>query len=74
MKAKKEMKEMKEMKGNHPSAAVLELMGWTIFLTNLGPEVSFSALLETYELRWRIEVIFKAWKSPMSSNGSPPWN
>ena len=41
------------------------VMGWTIFLTNLGPEVSFSALLETYGLRWRIEVIFKAWKSQM---------
>lgn len=54
------------MKGHNPSDAVLELMGWTIFLTNLGPEVSFSELLETYGLRWRIEVIFKAWKSQMN--------
>ena len=60
------MKARKEMKGHRPSAAVLELMGWTIFLTNLGQEVSFSALLETYGLRWRIEVIFKAWKSQMN--------
>jgi hypothetical protein len=59
------MKAKKEMKGHNPSQAVLELMGWTIFLTSLGPEVSFSALLETYGLRWRIEVIFKAWKSHM---------
>ena len=57
------MKAKKEMRGHNPSAAVLELMGWTIFITNLGPEVSFRTLLETYGLRWRIEVIFKAWKS-----------
>jgi hypothetical protein len=60
------MKAKKEMRGHNPSAAVLELMSWTIFLTSLGPEVSFSALLETYGLRWRIEVIFKAWKRHMN--------
>lgn len=60
------MKAKKEMRGHNPSAALLELMGWTIFLTNLGPEVRFSTLLETYGLRWRIEVIFKAWKSQMN--------
>ena len=59
------MKARKETKGHNPSQAVLELMGWTIFLTSLGPEVSFNELLETYGLRWRIEVIFKAWKSNM---------
>ena len=60
------MKGRKETHGHNPSAAVLELMGWTIFLTSLGPQVSFSELLETYGLRWRIEVIFKAWKSQMN--------
>lgn len=64
--ALRRMKAKKETKGHNPSAAMLELMGWTIFLTNLGPEVSFHALLETYGLRWRIEVIFKAWKSRMN--------
>ncbi len=59
------MNAKKETKGHNPSQTVLELMGWTIFLTNVGPEVSFSALLEIYGLRWRIEVIFKAWKSQM---------
>jgi hypothetical protein len=60
------MKAKKETKGHNPSAAVLELMGWTIFLTNLGPQVSFKELLDIYGLRWRIEVIFKAWKSAMN--------
>ena len=40
-------------------------MGWMIFLTNIGLEVGFSALLEIYGLLWRIEVICKAWKSQM---------
>ena len=44
------MKAKKETKGHQPSAAALELMGWTIFLTNVGPEVSFRALLEIYGL------------------------
>lgn len=60
------MKAKKETRGHHPSQAVLELMDWTIFLTSMGQEVSFGALLETYGLRWRIEVIFKAWKSQMN--------
>jgi hypothetical protein len=59
------MKAKKEVRGHNPSAAVLQLMGWTIFLTNLGKEVSFESLLEIYGLRWRIEIIFKAWKSNM---------
>ena len=44
------MKAKKETKGHQPSAAALELMGWRIFLTNVGPEVSFRALLEIYGL------------------------
>ena len=64
--SQRRMKAKKETKGHNPSAAVLEMMGWTLFLTYLGPEVSFSTLLETYGLRWRIEVIFKAWKSQMN--------
>lgn len=59
-------KAKKETKGHNPSAAVLDLMGWTIFITSLGQDISFSTLLETYGLRWRIEVIFKAWKSQMN--------
>lgn len=59
------MKAKKEVKGRNPSAAVLELMGWTIFITNIEKEVSFEELLQIYGLRWRIEIIFKAWKSNM---------
>ena len=39
-------------------------MGWTIFLTNISKEcASFQQIYKMYSLRWRIEIIFKAWKS-----------
>jgi hypothetical protein len=47
-----------------PTRQRLQLLGWNIFLTNVSrtlwpPE----ALVCLYRLRWRIEMIFKAWKS-----------
>lgn len=58
------MKAKKETKGHNPSKEVLELMDWTIFLTNIAKEkADFKTILMTYGLRWRIEIIFKAWKS-----------
>jgi len=58
------MRAKKESKGHNPSKAVLELMDWTIFLTNIPTrQASFKEILGIYGLRWRIEVIFKAWKS-----------
>lgn len=58
------MRAKTEMRGHAPSQAVLELMDWTIFITTI-PEtkVTFAELLAIYGLRWRIEVIFKSWKS-----------
>lgn len=58
------MKAKKQSCGHNPSKAVLELMDWTIFITNIPrPKASFTEILGIYGLRWRIEVIFKAWKS-----------
>jgi len=58
------MKAKKETKGHNPSSAVLELMDWTIFITTINrTAASFQEILAIYGLRWRIEVIFKAWKS-----------
>lgn len=60
------MKAKKETRGHHPSKAVLELMDWTIFITTLSGDLAgFDRILALYGLRWRIEVIFKAWKSHM---------
>jgi len=47
-----------------PSRERLFLMGWNIFLTNVPAKVwPPKALFWVYRLRWRIEIIFKAWKS-----------
>ena len=59
-------KAKKETRGHNPSRAVLELMNWTVFITNIGKETGFPKLLDIYGLRWRIEVIFKAWKSNLN--------
>lgn len=61
------MKARKEMKGHNPSTRVLFLMGWTIFIINLSRDkFSVKTILALYRLRWRIENIFKTWKSNMS--------
>jgi len=48
----------------NPSAEHLYLLGWNIFVTNvprsLWPARVFQPI---YRVRWRIEIIFKAWKS-----------
>jgi len=47
-----------------PSRARLFLLGWNIFLTNVPATVwPPKALFWVYRLRWRIEIVFKAWKS-----------
>jgi len=58
------MKAKKEMKGHNPHDELLKLMAWTIFVTNIPPsEADFNQVLKIYRCRWRIEVIFKTWKS-----------
>jgi hypothetical protein len=61
------MKARKDTKGHNPSHAVLELMDWSIFITTIpAAEADFERILAIYGLRWRIEIIFKAWKSHMN--------
>lgn len=63
----RKMKAKKESKGHNPSQDVLKLMEWTIFITNISREkADFDKLLKIYRLRWRIEIIYKIWKSHMS--------
>lgn len=60
-------KAKKEIRGRNPSKDLLELMGWTIFITNItSDEATFSDLLNIYRLRWRIEIIYKTLKSHMA--------
>jgi hypothetical protein len=65
--ALRRMKAKKETKGHNPSKEVLALMDWTIFLTTIGAqEADFKTILAIYGLRWRIEIIFKSWKSHLN--------
>ena len=51
----------------NPSQEHFFLLGWNIFITNVDPQVwSASQIPAIYRLRWRIETIFKAWKSCLS--------
>ncbi len=59
-------KAKKELKGN-PLGGYLELLGWSIYLTTIGKETADAEkIFGFYKLRWRIEIIFKCWKSNMA--------
>jgi hypothetical protein len=48
---------------NH-SPEYYQLLGWNILITNVPQSLLAAAsLVELYSLRWRIEIVFKAWKS-----------
>jgi len=48
----------------NPSKEHLFLLGWELFITNVPPEnLSIQDIAEIYFIRWRIEIIFKCWKS-----------
>lgn len=48
----------------NPDPTHLALLGWEIFLTNV-PQKTWDAgtVCRVYGVRWRIEIIFKSWKS-----------
>jgi len=61
------MNAKRQTKGHAPSEELLKLMSWTIFLTTLSdPKITFREILALCGLRWRIENIFKTWKSHFS--------
>jgi hypothetical protein len=51
-------------KGRTPSQEYLELLGWSLFVTNCsGEELTWKAVVVLYRTRWQIELLFKLWKS-----------
>ena len=47
-----------------PSSASMYLLGWAIFVTNVPIDIwQPTDLAKVYRMRWRIEIIFKTWKS-----------
>lgn len=58
------MKAKKESSSKKPSIELRQLMSWSIFVTTImDPNFTFSFFAALYGLRWRIENIFKTWKS-----------
>jgi len=55
---------------NKPSKERLALLGWEIFVTNVS-DVTWNSksVAKIYGLRWRIEIIFKSWKSHFKLSG-----
>jgi len=67
--ARRRMKAKKENKGHKPGKLCLALQSWTIFITTIPKDkADFDTLLKIYGLRWRIETIFKSWKSNLHFN------
>lgn len=61
------MKAKKETNGHAPSQELLRLMSWSIFIVTLeNPAITIKHVMALYSLRWRIENIFKTWKSNFS--------
>ena len=51
-------------KGRTPSARHLELMNWSLFITNVpATMLRLRQVVILYAVRWQIELIFKVWKS-----------
>ena len=61
---RQEAREKAKKKGREPSAEYLELLGWTMFVTNCKAEdLTWKAVVVLYRARWQIELLFKLWKS-----------
>ena len=60
---KRTQKAKKDCRANH-SKEYMELLGWTIFVTNIPDTLLPTHLIYSiYAIRWKIEIIFKIWKS-----------
>ena len=64
---RRRQKARQECRGHNPGKEVLFLMGWTLFVTSLTcREITLDDFMELYGLRWKIETLFKTWKSHLS--------
>jgi Transposase DDE domain len=64
-------------RGRTPSAASLAWCAWTIFVTNLAPDLlTLREALVLARARWQVELLFKLWKSHGqidASRSRKPW-
>ena len=63
---RRKAKKDRDKRGNH-SLEYYELLGYSVLITNiLSDKCSRTEIGQLYGLRWRIETIFKSWKSYLS--------
>jgi hypothetical protein len=61
------MRAKKEAKSRNCSYELIQLLGWTIFITTIEDSTfTMYQVAHLYALRWRIECIFKTWKSNLN--------
>ena len=61
---RQQARETAKRKGRTPSAEYLELLGWSLFITNnAATELTWKEVVVLYRARWQIELLFKLWKS-----------
>ena len=69
-KRSRKCKKNAKKKGIEKSNNTIELLGISIYITNIEQEVlSAKQVYELYALRWQIEIIFKTWKSMFHIHG-----
>ena len=62
--ANERIRKKKKDSRNNPSKDSLKLCGWDIIITNISQnDIEPNIIIELYKLRWKIEIIFKTWKS-----------
>ena len=57
---------------SNPGKEHLSLLGWSIFITNVPRSILCEEeIIKLYNCRWRIEIIFKSWKSHFNIKDIP---
>lgn len=57
---------------SNPGKEHLALLGWNIFITNIPRSILIEdVIVKLYNCRWRIETIFKSWKSHFNITNVP---
>jgi hypothetical protein len=61
---RQQAREKAAKKGRQPTEQYLELLGWSLFVTNCsGEELTWKGVVVLYRARWQVELLFKLWKS-----------
>lgn len=65
-------RKLKKDRRNNPSKKLLALLGWNIFILNVDRKtLDVEQIEKLYGCRWRIEIIFKSWKSHFNITNVP---